>query len=63
MKTRGYLNYCQAQLAQERLDLEFRGARVYITSRPKIENGNSGLFGKMSFAVDYPRTVPRRPNV
>ena len=25
-----------------RLDLEFRGARVYITLRAKAENGNSG---------------------
>ena len=25
-----------------RLDLEFRGARVYITRRAKTENGNSG---------------------
>jgi hypothetical protein len=26
-----------------RLDIEFRGARVYITGRTKTENGNSGL--------------------
>jgi len=40
----------EAPALKSRLDLEFRGARVYITCRAKTENGNSGA----NFPVDTP---------